>query len=1008
MSEQRDVKPRRSRRLRRQWKGVQRSAANAMTILRKGRLSAPYRAPFEVVIDEPVFRLRRYVSVEPTEAPSLRGPLLLIPPLMLTSEVYDISPELSAVSWLLAQGIDVWLVDFGAPEEHEGGFERTLDDHVLAIDKAVSEVNRQTGSDVHLAGYSQGGMFAYQTAAYRRSVGIKSVITFGSPVDVRKMIPIAMPSVVATRLIAGGRRLVDGPLEEIRALPGFLTSTAFKLLSARKEVEQVIEFLGLLPNRDALAQREPRRRFLNGEGFVAWPAPALRRLIDEVVVKNLLAQGGLVINQRPVTLADIRVPILSYVGLRDEIATPASVRAIHRAAPEAAIYEVTVQAGHFGLVVGSRALSYSWPKLAEWIRWHEGVGEQPAFGALDTLDVLDVDSEDEESGGVREMYDAAAEWLDVLWTRVGDATVEISDTLETMRWQIPRLARMRRLRNNSRINAGRALMEQAEAIPDHDFFLWGDRAWTYAEADARVNRFVHVLHDQGIQKGDHVGVLMNNHPDYLTVVVALNRMGAIAVLFNSGLSGRSLAHAFSHAPTRALIIDPAHTDAAAAYEGQVFRTGSDEAVEGIFDLLPALNSDVIDPPEGLPVNEGLGSDVAILMFTSGTTGLPRAARITNRRWASAALGAAAALQLTDRDTVYCSLPLYHSTGLLIGCGGALVGGARLALAPKFSTTTFWNDVHRYGATVVIYVGELCRYLVNGPESSLERSHSVRAFVGNGMRADVWEQVLARFGRVRVLEFYGSTEGNVVLANLEGRKIGSVGREMLPETTVELVRYDHRNGEFLRDAEGALQPCDVNEPGVLLAKISDVHPLSQFDGYVDETLTQRTIVKNAFGDGGDWFNTGDMLRRDEEGDFWFVDRVGDTYRWKGENVSTEEVANVLQNIEGVDVASVYGIQLPNREGRAGMAAIQLRAGARFDADLFAKAVEEHLFPAARPRFIRIVEELPVTSTLKLVKNYLQTEGADPRKVSDALYVYDEQIKSYRGLSTDNYERYVQSV
>lgn len=1006
MSEQREVSRRRARGFQRQWKGMRRSAANAMTLLRKGRLSAPYQAPFEVVLDTPNFRLRHYVQVEESDASPLKAPLVLVPPLMVTSQVYDISPELSSVSWLLAQGVDVWLVDFGAPEEFEGGLERTLDDHVLAIDRSIDEVCRLTGSDVHLAGYSQGGMFAYQTAAYRRSRGLKSVITFGSPVDVRKMIPIAMPGFVATRIMATGRRLVDRPLEQIKALPGFITSTGFKLLSARKEVEQVVEFFGLLPNLEALTQREPRRRFLNGEGFIAWPAPALRRFLDEVVVKNLMANGGLVINHRPVTLADITVPILCYVGLRDEIARPASVRAIHRSAPRAEVHEVTLRAGHFGLVVGSRALNYTWPKVAEWMRWHEEGGDTPQFGAIDEVRT---ETDGEEDRSIGEMYDTATEWLDVLWNRVGDATVDISDTLETMRWQIPRLARMRRVRDSSRISPGRALKEQAQAIGENDFFLWGDRAWTYAEADARVNRFVHVFHAQGIKKGDHVGILMNNHPDYLTVVVALNRIGAISVLFNAGLTGRSLRHAFEHAPTGALVIDPAHTGEHEFYEGPVFRTGAPaEAEEGIFDLVPALDPEVENPPEGLEVDAGLGGDTAFLMFTSGTTGLPRAARITNRRWASAALGAAAGMQLTDRDTVYCSLPLYHSTGLLIGCGGALVGGARLALAPKFSTTTFWNDVHRYGATIVIYIGELCRYLVNSPPSPYESSHSVRIFAGNGMRADVWEEVLKRFGKAQVMEFYGSTEGNVVLANLTGRKIGSVGREMMPETNVELAKYDHESEDFVRDEEGFLVPCGVNEPGVLLAHISDAHPLSHFDGYVDEALTEKNIIRNAFGDGEDWFNTGDMLRRDDEGDFWFVDRLGDTYRWKGENVSTEEVANVMQQIEGVDVSAVYGVKLPGREGRAGMAAIQLRAGARFDGELFGKAVEEHLFPAARPRFIRVVESLPVTSTLKLVKRQLQDEGADPAKVSDALYAYDEQAKVYRGLTTENYERYINAL
>lgn len=1004
MSEQQGQR-RRGGRLQRRWKTARRGALNAATLLKRGRLSAPYQADFEVVHTHKNYTLRHYLPSGAVERKKLDAPLLLVPPLMVASEIYDISPELSSVTWLLSQGIDVWLVDFGAPEKVEGGLERTLDDHILAVDECVDLVRERTGKDVHLAGYSQGGMFVYQTAAYRRSEGLKSVITFGSPVDVRKIIPIAMPGTVATRLMATGRKLVDRPLDEIKSLPGFLTSTGFKLLSVRKEVEQIIQFFDLLPDRDALMKREPRRRFLNGEGFVAWPAPALVRFIDEVVVKNLMASGGLVINQKPVSLSDITVPILCFVGLRDEIATPASVRAIHKSASQTEVSEAQLRAGHFGIVVGSRALEFTWPTVAAWMRYQEGEGPKPRFGAIDQLEAREA----RDKGPVNELYESATDWMEVLWGRVGDATQGISDTLETMRWQIPRLARLRRIRNDSIVSPGRTLKEQAEAIAESDFFLWGERAWTYAEADARVNRFVHVFHAHGVKKGDHIGVLMDNHPDYLTAVVALNRLGAVSVLFNSGLTGRSLEHAFEVAPIRGVVVDPQHYEEVAAFEGSVFRTGTDNPTDdGAINIVQRLDPNVSEPPEGLEVDAGVGSDTAFLMFTSGTTGLPRAARITNRRWAMAALGTAAALQLTDRDTVYCSLPIYHATGLLIGCGGALAGGARLALAPKFSTTNFWSDVHRYGATVVIYIGELCRYLVNAPSKPLERSHAVRMFAGNGMRADVWERVLQRFGQVQVMEFYGSTEGNVILANLTGKKIGSVGRVMMPETVVELARYDHERDAFVRDEQGFLVPCVAHEPGVLLAKISDHHPMSHFDGYVDEELTEKNILHNPFGDEENWFYTGDMFRRDEDGDYWFIDRLGDTYRWKGENVSTEEVAYVIQNVDEVAACAVYGVRVPGREGRAGMAAIQLKDGRAFDGEAFGAAMVRDLFPAARPRFVRIVESLPVTSTLKLVKHDLKEEGADPRTVNDPLYVYDEASEQYLRLTEDNYDEAVSAL
>ena len=1026
-----------------------------MTVLSQGRFSAPYRAAYDVVVAERCFRLRHYTPAVEALDGAPRASLLLVPPLMVTSEVYDISPELSAVGWLREQGVDVWLCDFGDPTRVEGGLERTLDDHVLAVDRCIDEVARRTGQPVHLAGYSQGGMFCYQAAAYRQSRDLASVLTFGSPVDVRKVIPVPLHGDVATRLLASARDAVARPLEEIRGLPGAITSTGFKLLSARKEVQQMVEFFGLLPDTEALARREPRRRFLGGEGFVAWPAPALRRFIDEVVVKNLMANGGLVINRRPVTLTDITCPILCFVGLKDEIARPASVRSIRKAAPMAEIHEIPVVAGHFGLVVGSRALGQTWPAVLEWMQWREGLLDGSRFEADDELpedeellerepsltgefaavaageleddegyegdtlvegdgEIDDGELIDREAAmaelGIRGIYDAATDALDSLWHRVGDVTLDISNVIESMRWQIPRLARLKRLRDSSRVSPGRALEEQARAIPDSDFFLFGDRAWTYREANERVNQFVHAFRRAGIQPGQQVGVLLDNHPDYLTVVVALSRMGSVAVLFNSGLAGLSLSQALGAVGTSALIVDTRHTDAADWYEGAVVRIGSEPgpARDGVTDLRDLLRDDEVEPPDDIPVNAGRGRDTAFLMFTSGTTGLPKAARITNRRWAMAALGAAAGAQLTNRDTVYCCLPLYHATGLLIGCGGALVGGSRLAVAPKFSATTFWHDVHRYGATVVTYVGELCRYLVNNEPSPMERDHSLRLLVGNGMRADVWEQVLERFGRVRVIEFYGSTEGNVVLANLSGEKVGSVGRELLDDSEIALVRYDLAADDFVRDGEGRLQRCADDEPGVLFARIDDIHPVTRFDGYLSKKDSEHKVFEDVFEPGDAWFNTGDMLRRDSDGDYWFIDRLGDTFRWKGENVSTEQVSAALLQAPEVGVCSVYGVRLPGREGRAGMAAIQLVEGQTFDARGLARIVERNLFPAARPLFLRVVEQMPITSTLKLVKHRLQQEGADPNTVPDPLYWYDESGHTYRPLTPVTWKRLLETL
>jgi len=487
-----------------------------------------------------------------------------------------------------------------------------------------------------------------------------------------------------------------------------------------------------------------------------------------------------------------------------------------------------------------------------------------------------------------------------------------------------------------------------------------------------------------------VGVLLPNSPDYLTLTTALNRVAAVSVLLNAGVRGDSLTQALGAGSVTLLVTDKAH--------------GVGDGVDVC--ALSVLRTDAetlsTDPPEDLAPTRI--DDVAMLIFTSGTTGLPKAARITNRRMVAAALGTAAACRLGPRDTVYCALPLYHATGMLVAVGGAIAGGARLALAPKFSAATFWTDVRRVGATVVFYVGELCRYLVNAPKQPEENRHPVRLLAGNGMRADVWEQFTQRFGAVQIIEFYGSTEGNVVLANLSGEKVGCVGRPLTGTGNVALLSYDVESDVFLRDANGLYQRCDTGEEGVLVAKIhSGRNPLSRFDGYVNEDDTHAKIIRGVMAPGDSWFVTGDLMRRDEDGDYWFVDRLGDTYRWKGENVSSEQVASVLAKEPTVAMVAVYGVEIPGREGRAGTAAIQLVPGARFDGVAMGARVGEHLFAAARPRFIRIVESLEVTDSWKVRKFGLQQEGIPLEPGADPIFWYDEADREYKPLNEETYGR-----
>ena len=868
---------------------------NALEIVRAGRLTAPYGAPFEVVHQTPIYRLRHY-RAEGGPAPT-SAPLLLVPPLMVASEVYDIAPDLSSIAYLTRAGIDVWLTDFGAPEREEGGLERTLDDHVKAVADAIDHLRALTGRDIHLAGYSQGGMFAYQAAAYRRSEGLASIITFGSPVDIHRTVPISEELV--ERMVAGVSRAIAVPLEHIEGLSGKFTSTGFKLLGARKEAGQLVEFVRKLHDRSALEKREARRLFLGGAGFVAWPGPALRKFIDEIIVANRMTSGGIVIDGHTTTLADIDSPILYFFGERDTMGRPAAVRGIRKAAPAAAeLYEVAVKAGHFGLVVGSTALGVTWPTVVEWIRWRDGAGPMPArlvpAGASspvhaipegsddDELDDDDVDDDDIETAfgelqfDLELVQDVVGKTARAVLERVEDVTQDVSDYLDNLRWQLPRLHRLRGLREDTVISLGKVLADQAAEIPDRTFFLWKDRAFTYAEASRRIDAVVRGLIQCGVRPGQRVAVIMHGRPSYLSAVGALSRLGAVAVLIAPATPEAVLGRALDAGEAEAVIADPeTAASVRAAWDGRLLVLGGAHASRalppGAIDL-EQIDPDAVTLPAWFRPNPGRARDLALVFVSGGRYDSPRASRITNRRWAFSALGAAATCTLTNRDTVYNCLPLHHPTGLLVATGSALVGGARLALASRFAPDVFWQEVRRYGVTVVFYAGEMCRQLIHAPFAIGEQNHPVRLFAGSGMRPDLWRKLVARFGSVGVLEFYASTEASAVLANASGEKVGAVGRPLPGSPELAIAAYDVDADDFVRDGGGRLIHARVDEPGMLIARLDRPRGISDL-----AHIAPTRLVRDALAPGDTWFVTGDLLKIDGDGDYWFVDRQGDTLR-----------------------------------------------------------------------------------------------------------------------------------
>jgi putative long chain acyl-CoA synthase len=954
------------------------AAQNALELMRVGRLTSPYGAPFDVVHEDRIYKLRRYQGASArreSEAP----PLVLVPPLMVASEVYDIAPEISAVAYLVREGVDVWLVDFGAPERQAGGMNRTLDDHVRAVSDAIDRVRAGRGRDLHLAGYSQGGMFAYQAAAFRRGAGLASVITFGSPVDIHQNVP-TWSDAVAERLIGVLRGALALPLEHTSGLPGFLTSTGFKLLSARKEALQMVEFVAKLHDREALERREAKRLFLRGQGFVAWPGPALRKFVDEMIVANRMAVGGFVIDGRPTTLADVRCPILCFVGERDEMARPQSVRAIRAAAPHADVHEVAVKAGHFGLVVGKTALERTWPTVLEWLLWRDAGATGPMPRALElgavrpggdggrgAAGLPDADGADAALADLQFDFelvaDVARKAAGALRDRVSDRLHDLSQALDHLRVQVPRFERLRQMTADTEVSIGRELAAQAARVPDGTFFLWKGRAFTYADADARVNHVVRGLVECGLRPGQQVGLLMAGRPSALTMITALSRLGAVCVLQNPGMSDAELSRGLDSVELVALVTDPEHVDRARRlFAGAVLVLGGGGPATQVGGARRALPNGVVDMeminPEAVKLpawylpNPGRAQDLAMIILSVGRSGEPRAARITNGRWAFSALGAAASCTLTSADTVYCCLPLHHAAGSMVAAGSALVAGARLALAPGLDPIEFWSEVRRYGATVVFYAGEMCRRLVDEPHARGEQNHPVRLFAGSGMRSDVWQRLLARFGRVGIMEFYAATETNAVLANASGEKVGAVGRPIPGSSELAVVEWDPWTRTLRRNRDGYCVRVEPGGEGMLLLRTPG--PAAS------APLTQ--VVRGAFAPGDAWTVSGDLLRVDADGDHFFVERAADLIRAPGGVVAPARVEDALYGVPGVALAVCWGEASPGSApgDQIPVAAVVMVPGQTLDPAAVERALAA-LPLQARPARIEVVarEQVPMT-------------------------------------------------
>ena len=544
----------------------------------------------------------------------------------------------------------------------------------------------------------------------------------------------------------------------------------------------------------------------------------------------------------------------------------------------------------------------------------------------------------------------------------------------------------------------------AEKTPGSIAIYYEDEKISYKDLINRSNKYAHWFIKNGLSKGDVVALMMENRPEFLSCWIGITLVGGTVALINTNLSGQPLDYSLKISQSNNLILgnellenfltvnEDTKNNFNTWIQGANKESNNFENLDNILDDCSSIKPDI----DYKVTND----DAGLYIYTSGTTGNPKAATISHKRLRLMMLGFKGAIQPSKKDIIYNVLPLYHSAGGVIAVGLALTSGASLVLKRKFSVNDFWDDIHKYKVTIFQYIGELCRYLLNAPEHKYEKNHSLRMVTGNGLRPDIWDTFKERFSIKNILEFYGATEGNVSLMNYDGKSgaIGRVPKYIEKILNVHIIKYDIENEEPIRDKDGFCIPCDVNEVGEAIGQITIP---GSFEGYVDKDATKKKILTNVFEKDDQFFRTGDLLSKDELGYVYFADRIGDTFRWKGENVATSEVAEAFAGFEGILETNVYGVSIPGSDGKAGMAAISTDR----DLDLknLYKTLTSSLPSYAQPLILRIKKEIEITGTFKHRKVELVKEGYNPKEIKEPMYFCDHQAKTYLPLDKNLYEK-----
>jgi putative long chain acyl-CoA synthase len=965
------------------------TAQNGLEVLRLGGLeTGSVPSPSQTVESVPMYKLRRYFPPDsrPGHAP-VGPPALMVHPMMMSADMWDVTREDGAVGILHARGLDPWVIDFGSPDKVEGGMRRNLADHIVALSQAIDTVKDVTGNDVHLVGYSQGGMFCYQAAAYRRSKSIASIVAFGSPVDTLAALPMGIPANFGA---AAANFMADHVFSRLD-IPSWMARAGFQMMDPLKTAKARVDFVRQLHDREALLPREQQRRFLESEGWIAWSGPAISELLKQFIAHNRMMTGGFAINGQMVTLTDITCPVLAFVGEVDDIGQPASVRGIRRAAPNAEVYECLVRTGHFGLVVGSKAAHQSWPTVAAWVQWLSTGGDKP-----DSIDLMaDQPVEHTDSGvaftsrlahGIGEVSEAALGAV----RGTANAIVAANKSMRTLAVEtvrtVPRLVRLGQMNDHTRISLGRVIDEQAHDAPQGEFLLFDGRVHTYEAVNRRINNVVRGLIEVGVRQGDRVGVLMETRPSALVAIAALSRLGAVAVVMRPDAD---LAASVRLGGVSEILTDPTNLEAARQLPGPVLVLGGGESrdlhlPEDASEQAQVIDMEQIDPdavrlPAWYRPNPGLARDLAFIAF-SAAGGELVARQITNYRWAVSAFGTASTAVLDRRDTVYCLTPLHHESALLVSLGGAVVGGTRIALSRGLDRDRFVQEVRQYGVTVVSYTWAMLRDVVDDPAFVLHGNHPVRLFIGSGMPTGLWERVLDAFAPAHVVEFFATTDGQAVLANVSGAKVGSKGRPLPGLGRVELGAYDAEHDLILENDRGFVQIAEPNQVGVLLA---------QSNGPIDPSAS---VKRGVFAPADTWISTEYLFYRDTDGDYWLAGRRGSVVQTARGLVYAEPVTDALSYINGVDLAVTYNVPVGGQQ--LAVSAVTLLPGATItEADL-TEAVAK-IPVGVGPDIVHVCLEMTLSATYRPTVSALRAAGI-PKPGRHAWY-FDASSDEFRRLT-----------